>query len=85
MSSEEGLRHWHQSLAAKVVAIGFAMFIVVGNVWLALALVGAPVKSWVGVSFAVALGVVALGGLALGVRQIAVLCLPSTKFSSLFR
>ncbi|MCX6109391.1 MAG: hypothetical protein NTZ90_07290 [Proteobacteria bacterium] len=84
MSSEEGPRPWRQSLAAKAVAIGFSMFIVVGNVWLALALVGAQVKSWVGVSFAVALGIVALGGLALGARQIAVLCLPNTKFSSLF-
>ena len=61
---------WRRSLPAKVVAVGFTLFIVAGNVWMALALTGSPIRTWVGVSFAAALAVVALGGLALGARQL---------------
>ena len=62
---------WRRSLPAKVVAVGFTLFIVAGNAWLALALTGSPIRIWVGVSFAAALVIVALGGLALGARQMA--------------
>ena len=63
-------RPWRQSLPSKVVAVGFDLCIVVGNIWLALALVGAPIGTWAGVAFVASLLLAAGGGVMLAVRQV---------------
>lgn len=62
--------HWLQSPPAKIVAVGFIIMILLGNLWLVGALLGAQASPWVVTGFALGVVVVFVGAVTLIIRAI---------------
>lgn len=58
-----------QSLPGRVTACGFILFILFGNLWLALALTGSQAPEWLALGFAAGIVLALGGGLGLGALQ----------------
>lgn len=58
------------SLPARLTAVGFIIFIIFGNLWLTLALVGRQAPVWIGAGFFLGIGLALVAGVALGVLAI---------------
>lgn len=58
MTLEELKKTW----PSRIAAVGFILFFLAGNLWLATALVGGKPEEWMGMAFAVGIFVSLFGG-----------------------